>query len=281
MKKSLFLVCLTALALANQVDARAYRRDGDRVSCRNSKTDFSKGLDGWVAAYAPDNTYKQSERGLELKLVRPNEYKHSANYETLKGPDGPYNKFSGDGPTFNSTTYMQYGNLTAQVQSAGVGGAVTAVILMGDGRDEIDFEWVGEEGNNVQTNYFWGKKVVTGVNDETVPVHGEPTHQSIHTYKIEWTPEYIKWYVDDDVVRTKEKEETCDDNGKNCKFPTQPSRIQLGLWDGSDKSGTAAWAHGPIDWRKHSSIPAYIKSVTIECDPEHNDVIDGDDDEDV
>lgn len=37
------------------------------------------------------------------------------------------------------------------------------------------------------------------------------------------TPEYIKWYVDDDVVRTKEKEETCDDNGKNCKFPTQPS----------------------------------------------------------
>lgn len=38
---------------------------------------------------------------------------------------------------------MQYGNLTAQVQSAGVGGAVTAVILMGDGRDEIDFEWVG------------------------------------------------------------------------------------------------------------------------------------------
>lgn len=79
-------------------------------------------------------------------------------------------------------------------------------------------------------------------------------------------------------------------------------RIQLGLWDGSDKSGTAAWAHGPIDvskkmqinhsvcylqacyddqWRKHSSIPAYIKSVTIECDPEHNDVIDGDDDEDV
>lgn len=37
-----------------------------------------------------------------------------------------------------------------------------------------------------RTNYFWGKKVVTGVNDETVPVHGEPTHQSIHTYKIEW-----------------------------------------------------------------------------------------------
>lgn len=171
MKKSLFLVCLTALALAGQVDARAYRRDGDRVSCRNSKTDFSKGLDGWVAAYAPDNTYKQSERGLELKLVRPNEYKHSANYETLKGPDGkynimalfqsgslchigPYNKFSGDGPTFNSTTYMQYGNLTAQVQSAGVGGAVTAVILMGDGRDEIDFEWVGGKYTKGETFYF-------------------------------------------------------------------------------------------------------------------------------
>lgn len=38
---------------------------------------------------------------------------------------------------------MHYGTLTAEVQSASVGGAVTAFILMGDGGDEIDFEWVG------------------------------------------------------------------------------------------------------------------------------------------
>ncbi|KAI7880751.1 concanavalin A-like lectin/glucanase [Lichtheimia hyalospora FSU 10163] len=279
MMKSLYLLCLTALAIAGQVDAQPtkfHRRAGDKVTCRNYKTDFSEGLDGWVGAYTPDNTWAQSDRGLELKLVRPNEYKNHANYKTLDGPDGPYNELVGDGPTFNSTTYMHYGNLTAEVQSAAVGGAVTAVILMGDGRDEIDFEWVGEQGNDVQTNYFWGKKVVTGKNDEAVPVHGAPTHQAIHTYKIEWTPKYIKWYVDGDLKRTRKKSDTCDDNGDNCKFPTQPSRIQLGLWDGSGKSGTAKWARGPIDWRKHSSIPAYIKSVTTECDPEYNNVINGD-----
>lgn len=38
---------------------------------------------------------------------------------------------------------MHYGTITAEVQSASVGGAVTAFILMGDGGDEIDFEWVG------------------------------------------------------------------------------------------------------------------------------------------
>lgn len=87
--KSLYLLCLTALALASQVEAKPiskfHRRDGDKVSCRNYKTDFSEGLDGWVAAYAPDNTYKQTDRGLEMNLIRPNEYKNPKNYKSLDG----------------------------------------------------------------------------------------------------------------------------------------------------------------------------------------------------
>jgi beta-glucanase (GH16 family) len=52
----------------------------------------------------------------------------------------PYNKFEGSGFTFNATTYMQYGRFTASIKSAKVPGAVTAVILIADNGDEIDFE---------------------------------------------------------------------------------------------------------------------------------------------
>lgn len=52
----------------------------------------------------------------------------------------PYNKYVGKGFTFNATTYMQYGKFTATLKSANVPGAVTAVILMADNGDEIDYE---------------------------------------------------------------------------------------------------------------------------------------------
>lgn len=52
----------------------------------------------------------------------------------------PYNKVEGKGFTFNATSYMQYGRFSATVKSADVPGAVTAVILIADDGDEIDFE---------------------------------------------------------------------------------------------------------------------------------------------
>lgn len=54
--------------------------------------------------------------------------------------DLPYNTNAGSGCTVNATTYMQYGKFSATLKSAGEPGAVTAVILMADNGDEIDFE---------------------------------------------------------------------------------------------------------------------------------------------
>ena len=38
---------------------------------------------------------------------------------------------------------MHYGRVSATVKSANVGGAITAVILIADGGDEIDIELLG------------------------------------------------------------------------------------------------------------------------------------------
>lgn len=40
---------------------------------------------------------------------------------------------------------MHYGRLSATLKSAPVGGAITAVILLADGGDEIDVELLGGE----------------------------------------------------------------------------------------------------------------------------------------
>lgn len=45
---------------------------------------------------------------------------------------------------------MRYGKLSATLKSTGSGGAVTAFILMADGGDEIDFEFLGGDPNHVQ-----------------------------------------------------------------------------------------------------------------------------------
>ncbi|KAL0073006.1 hypothetical protein F4703DRAFT_1937352 [Phycomyces blakesleeanus] len=50
--------------------------------------------------------------------------------------------------------------------------------------------------------------------------------------------------------------DTC--SGGVCKYPTHLLVSRLALWDGSRESGTAEWAHGPIN------------ELTVECNPEYN-----------
>ncbi|KAI8641435.1 concanavalin A-like lectin/glucanase domain-containing protein [Parasitella parasitica] len=184
----------------------------------------------------------------------------------------PYNEIGGRGPTLNATSYMRYGKVSATMRSAGTGGAVTAFILMADGGDEIDFEFLGGDKDQVQSNYFWGKSKEYNVNGGIHKVEGGPIATTFHKYSIDWKPDRIEWLVDDKVVRTRIKAETCDTTGV-CKFPSQPARVQFGLWDGSIESGTAEWSKGPIDWSAPQSIQAFIKSVQIECNPEYNQIV--------
>ncbi|KAI9313220.1 concanavalin A-like lectin/glucanase domain-containing protein [Dichotomocladium elegans] len=253
---------------AVQASPAVRRGPSGKVECRNYKTDFSKSMDGWVNTYGGSKTYTRNGNGLEMKIMPPSQYVRK--FDENQGL--PYNQEAGQGPTFNATTYMHYGKFTARAKTTPVGGAVTAMILIGDGSDEIDFELIGADGTHAQSNFFWGKKIVYGKNGKNHEVPGDQTHEAFHDYTIDWSPDRIIWSIDGQPVRTLNKADTCEANGV-CKYPTQPSRIQLGLWDGSTEPGTAQWAWGPIDWSKHDSITAYIKSVESECNPEYNTII--------
>ncbi|KAL1918434.1 uncharacterized protein VTP21DRAFT_3094 [Calcarisporiella thermophila] len=192
-----------------------------------------------------------SKQGLELKLSPPTKY------IPAKSDEGEYNKFAGNGPTFNSTFLFQYGSVEATIKPAQPGGAVTAFILMADNGDEVDYEWVGG-AQQVQSNYFYHDHIVYGVNGKT---HNIPP--GFVRYKIERTPEIITWYVNDKPVRVKRRAETC--KGGVCQFPNAPARISFGVWDGSTEPGTAGWANGPMKWNKLKDVRAYVRDVTVKC----------------
>ncbi|KAI8388635.1 concanavalin A-like lectin/glucanase domain-containing protein [Radiomyces spectabilis] len=234
----------------------------EKTACTNIRTDFTQGTSGWKEIDPTRKNWKVTSEGLKLVLAPPEEYVRLKDSEGL-----PYNKYAGSGATFNSTDYMQFGKFSATVKSAPVGGAITAIILIGDNGDEIDYEMLGGDPNHVQTNYFYGDDIVYGVNGDIHKVPKDITENFL-TYTVTWSPSKIEWSINGKTVRVKKQTETCSKG--ECKYPTHPMRIQVGLWDGSFQPGTAEWAAGPINWDKAPEIAAYIKNIEIECDPTHN-----------
>ncbi|KAG2199185.1 hypothetical protein INT46_011632 [Mucor plumbeus] len=249
-----------------------YRRENP--GCKNMNTNFAETTEGWVLQRgSTEETYDITPDGLQMKILKPSEY--NSKYEALTDNNTPerlrYNKFEGRGFTFNATTYMQYGKFTATVKSAKVPGAVTAVILIADNGDELDFELLGGPAQQITSNYFYGPHIVYGENGEVIDAPQGNVYDQFYTYSIEWSPEKIIWKIDGKEIRTVTREQTDPKNGSEPAYPTHAARVQIGLWDGSGASGTAQWARGPIDWSKQDEpVTAYVKNVVIDCDPLHN-----------
>ncbi|ORX59600.1 glycoside hydrolase [Hesseltinella vesiculosa] len=207
------------------------------IECRDYDTNFSEESFGWVS---------------ENRL--------------------PFNKFMGRGPTFNATSFMRFGKVSITMRTSKIPGSITAFILISDTGDEIDFEMIGGDSHQIQTNYFYSGEALYTVNGGFHTIKGNSLYDEMHTFTIDWQPDKIVWAVDGQTIREKLKSETCKD-GK-CKFPNSPSRVQIGLWDGSFESGTAYWSRGPINWADQiETINSLIGRVTIECNPQTNKVV--------
>lgn len=59
------------------------------------------------------------------------------------------------GTLMSSTVYMWYGNVKARFKTSRGAGVITAFILFSDVKDEIDYEFVGTELGDAQTNYYF------------------------------------------------------------------------------------------------------------------------------
>ncbi|KAK0704438.1 glycoside hydrolase family 16 protein [Lasiosphaeris hirsuta] len=175
------------------------------------------------------------------------------------------------GTVLATTTYMWYGNVKAKIKTSRGRGVVTAFILFGDVKDEIDFEWVGTDLNAAQTNYYF-QGIPNYDNSGNISVSSN-TYDNFHEYEVRWTPDEITWLVDGKVGRTKKRSETWNATANQWAFPQTPTRVQISIWPGgleTNAKGTIDWAGGVIDWnsdeiKNYGYYFATFGEITVEC----------------
>jgi beta-glucanase (GH16 family) len=165
---------------------------------------------------------------------------------------------SGDSPLLSSSFYIMFGHVEYSIQAAPGQGIVSSAVLQSDCLDEIDWEWLGGDDTQVQSNYF-GKGITTTYNRGAF--HADPNnHDGFHTYSIDWTAEQIVWQIDGVTVRVL----TVADAAAG-QYPQTPMYIKVGAWSGGDPSnppGTIQWAGGETDYSA-GPFTMYCKSIKV------------------
>ena len=136
---------------------------------------------------------------------------------------------SGDSPQLTSKWYIMFGHVEFSIKAAPGVGVVSSAVLQSDDLDEIDWEWLGGDDTQVQSNYF-GKGQTTTYNRGAF--HADPgNHDAFHTYTIDWTAQQIVWQIDGTTVRVLTPA-TAESN----QYPQTPMQIKVGAWSGGDSA---------------------------------------------
>ncbi|TDZ33627.1 putative glycosidase crf1 [Colletotrichum spinosum] len=182
---------------------------------------------------------------------------------TSAGAEFTLNK-KGDAPTIETSWYFFFGRAEVHLKAAPGTGIVSSVVLESDDLDEVDWEWLGGDNVQVQTNYF-GKGNTTSYDRGAFHAVSDAQGTS-HNYTIDWSKEAVLWYIDGALVRTLNYADAL--GGQN--FPQTPSRLRLGIWAGGDPDndkGTITWAGGETDYTKAPYTMTVEKVVITNANP--------------
>lgn len=162
-------------------------------------------------------------------------------------------------PTVASEKTIFFGKVEVELRAAKGAGIVTSLVLQSLDLDEIDWEWIGNDVAQVQTNYF--SKGCDKVYDRGTYEPVSNPQDEFHTYTIEWTPKELKWIINGAVVRT-----LVNSGLEGCSgYPQTPMQIKLGTWVGGrdDKpAGTVEWAGGLANFDEAPFL-GYYRRITI------------------
>lgn len=190
------------------------------------------------------------------------------NFESLPGTTLSYNgngavfsiSTEKEAPTIRTGKYIFFGRIDVVVQAAAGAGIVTSAVLQSDDLDEIDWEWVGGDNAQAQTNYF--SKGNTATYDRGAFHSVSNPLGSFHTYSVEWTSAGVTWLIDNNVVRSLT---AANAEGGASGLPQTPMQVKLGTWVAGRKDapqGTVEWAGGYTDFSKAPFL-GYYKSISI------------------
>ncbi|TDZ24777.1 putative glycosidase crf1 [Colletotrichum orbiculare MAFF 240422] len=244
MFSKIFSAATVALAASSMVSAQTFTTcDPTKKDCpadpalgKSVSIDFTKGNDESVFRKLDGTSVKFENQGALFAI----------------------NKES-DAPTMASKKYIFFGKLDVVLKAAPGQGVVTSVVLQSDDLDEIDWEWIGSDTAQVQTNYF-GKGDTTTYDRGAYHPVADPIN-AFHTYTIDWNQDSVKWLIDGNLVR----ELKYADAKGGSRFPQTPMEVKIGTWVAGRKDapkGTVEWAGGYTDFTK-APFNAYYKSISI------------------
>lgn len=146
-----------------------------------------------------------------------------------------------------SNFYIFFGVVESWVKMATGQGIVSSVVLESDDLDEIDWEWVGYNTSQVQSN-FYGKGNDTTYNrgrNHYVP----NAATEYHNYTTYWDHEKLQWWIDGSLHRQVNYNDSLALWGKN--YPQTPSQVKISNWpagQAGNAPGTIQWAGGLVDY---------------------------------
>ncbi|ODV84873.1 glycoside hydrolase family 16 protein [[Candida] arabinofermentans NRRL YB-2248] len=204
----------------------------DPALATDLSVDFTEESEHFAVYQSPDNIY-YGDDGLTLTLAE---------------------RF--DNPSLRSNFYIMFGKVEVLLKSANGTGIISSFYLQSDDLDEIDLEWFGGDGYEVQSNYF--SKGNTTTYDRGAYHKMDDPRTAYHNYTIDWTEEALTWYVDGAAVRTLS-------NDSSSGYPQSPMYLMMGIWAGGDSSnseGTIEWAGGATDY-SDAPFSMYINKLVV------------------
>lgn len=127
---------------------------------------------------------------------------------------------------YRTNSNYKYGYFETRMKASNIVGTVNSFFTYtgpseNNPWEEIDIEILGRDPSKMQVNYW-----TNGVGDHEVFIDlGFDASEDFHVYGFDWQPEYIKWYVDGNLVHT--------EDGSNGPLPCTASKIMVNFWPGT------------------------------------------------
>lgn len=148
-----------------------------------------------------------------------------------------------------SKFYIFFGVVESWVKMAKGPGIVSSVVLESDDLDEIDWEWVGYNTSQVQSNFYGKGNHTTYNRGRNHTVLNADTE--FHNYTTYWDHDKLQWWIDGELHRQVDYSESLTLYGRN--YPQTPSQVKISNWPAGqpgNAQGTIQWAGGLVDYNQ-------------------------------
>ncbi|MGL1934526.1 MAG: family 16 glycosylhydrolase [Fibrobacterales bacterium] len=171
---------------------------------------------------------------------------------------GDYNIWGGE---LFSHQRFNSGKFEVRVMAPGIPGTVSSMFLYKQGSEraeefwhEVDVEFLGSQPGAFQSNLLTGYSPLDHA-EEHHEVYPAPV-EDFHVYAIEWTSDYIAWFVDGEEVRR----DTKDDGSQMHHFNNTEMSLHFNHWPVANTEQLHEWAgHFKTDALPAAAIYDWIK----------------------